>query len=236
MLDGPHGLVRVANVVKHLAVERDLVRVHIAPEENVLKTTMKNDSFTITANHKIYMCERNGTCSALPAKHLVSELHAGLKPCVRTGAGLRNVVLASLFVQSTEVVEVMFEDENAVVFAWEFSSRTPRTVRENAAVCCAGRDHHSADRLKRTGLVPKNTFIDGSPKEGRRRSSSEGDKPRPDSSWSVGTISHDESDERRCAGRVCRFHRRYMQTCATHSGAKPCKDGAACKFCHDKWR
>mmetsp|Transcript_82667 Transcript_82667/g.267628 ORF Transcript_82667/g.267628 Transcript_82667/m.267628 type:complete len:364 (-) Transcript_82667:146-1237(-) len=232
LLEGPQGPARVHKVIKLPPLERDFVRLHFLRDSSAVQgasasSSPKCDTFCITADHKVFIRQPDGSLTPVSAQELISLVGNGRGPCIRSAFGFQEVMTANRETNRMPVVEVWFYDPNAAVFAWEFPSRTPRTVRESAAVACGGQFHSTSYSFEAMGNAVASTFW-GSMTQPRalRRSSSLGATPSPVSTWTIGTIGHDDAELGKC--KVCAVHHRYLMPISNTR----CKYGARCKLCH----
>lgn len=148
-LDGAE--VRVLRVLRHPAVERDLV--HLAVESNPYP-------FQLTHNHRLLVEGPNGDLVAVTAGELLAH---GRCSRIYDGRRFKNVV-ATREREVTEVVEVTFMDD-ACVLAWVLPRRAARAcrpqLRDGAAVACLGARLRVEDNL-RWDVQVSNTFLHSS--------------------------------------------------------------------------
>lgn len=133
---------------------------------------------------------------------------------ISDGANFHLVVDIAPERRTTQVIDVCFETENALVLAWFSTSKRSgsRSLRSEEAVACFGRE--VADRLTLacgdilgSKPLPSGQFSRLAMAHGRARSAGAHGNPR--SSWSFGTRHHDDQDPSRCPG-ICTRHRLFM--------------------------
>lgn len=227
VLEGPGGAQCVVyNVVKHRRQDRDVVRLQTA-----------KGHFSVTTDHRIVIQGADGSPVPATAQELLSLRRASITCRIFNGTDFEEVLHVQDHVLDVQVVELLFQSDEAQVLAWEFPSRTPRSVRDAAAVACYGRHWSAADLLDQAGIEPNDVLYiappSAQPPAAQRASSApprqfdpRGVAGNPYSSWSVGTIPHSPEG---CSGNVCAVHHRFM---AGKASASPCKYGAGCKMCH----
>mmetsp|Transcript_96884 Transcript_96884/g.244283 ORF Transcript_96884/g.244283 Transcript_96884/m.244283 type:complete len:327 (-) Transcript_96884:50-1030(-) len=213
-------LIRVLDVAKHLPQERDII--HVVCDEPRL---------SVTPDHRLLIEGCSGGPVAVEARSLMRR-HLTSQPLPRIFDGNRFHVIHEVrqTTETTQLVDVCLDADDAAVLAWQFPKQRPRSISTSAAVACLGRA--VADRVALAGAREGRTFLDGSIAESqapRLRIRSAGSAGDPRSAWSAGTTSHDPSDPARC--QVCRVHHRFMQD-AGNTRATPCRHGASCRYCH----
>mmetsp|Transcript_22566 Transcript_22566/g.56874 ORF Transcript_22566/g.56874 Transcript_22566/m.56874 type:complete len:179 (-) Transcript_22566:62-598(-) len=166
----------------------------------------------------------------MEARDFARRLEAGIAvPRIFDGSSFHEVTEAGETKQTTQLIDVCFDAEDAAVLAWHFPGKRPRSISCSAAVACLGRQ--VADRTAMLGVEEKCTFVDvgSSSNRSQRRARSAGAASDPRSGWSAGTRFHDRSDPARC--QVCSAHHRFMQDPFAQD-ARPCKKGPGCRYCH----
>lgn len=208
--------VQVIDSEKHSPSERDIVCL-----------TTRESSFHIVADHRILIKGVSGEPVPTEVCSLLSHFdHEGPPPELFDGVTFRAITKVRLLKRTVQVVDVCFNDAQAAVLAWTFPPCKVRTVRDEAAVACLGRQ--CADRSVSMGVRTKCTFLDvPNTPCGTRRCRSQGAPMNPLSSWSVGTQRHHHNEPELCT--VCQAHHRYT---SEPKRAAPCRHGAACRFCH----
>ena len=136
-----------------------------------------------------------------------------------TGNGAHQIVDVSISSQQTEVVEVVFADDD-VALAWTLPTRhhsraRARTLSPGAGVACKGAQATHEDLLPRMGI---NEFLarqlgvrKARPLQDAEvcRSRSAGDRPRGGATWfSLGSLKHTEAHPEKCV--VCEYHQRHL--------------------------
>jgi len=218
-------LVNVMDVQKHSPQERDYVtiRTHLS-------------SFCITTEHIVLVEGPDGKPVGVQAQDVLRRCQLGKETKIYNGDSFHCIISADLKCSNMQVVDVLFEDANQAVLAWQFSGRRPRSVSCAAAVACLGRQIADIADLR---CVFESRLSKDAPRThsgiAGGRSRSEGAAANPQSRWSVGTCRDvagpqlPRADRARC--EPCETHRRYIKNLARRD-TRPCLKGATCKYCH----
>lgn len=228
LLLGPDSAqVLVERVIRHPAVERDLVRLCI---KNV--TT----AFVVTAEHRLIACTLDGVRQARCARDCARDVTKGLVVHLFDGHDSVRVVEANAFKKSEPVFEVHFAGDNCAL-----TYLIPRRARSSEGVGVLAVLGNAPSRAHSFQLMEKRTFLDlpnvvpctrWSRSVPQLKSSAPLGEANPTSLWSVGTIGHSEAFPARC--KVCDSHHRYLLDRASPCCdlVRPCRKGAECSFCH----
>jgi len=185
--------------------------------------------FTVTADHSLIVyCPFYGH-QRIQARDLVSDDSVSThdRPRISSGSSYVLVTMAKFTNRPTEVVEVLFSGDQAVL-AWMFPKRRskagkPRELRPDQGVSIPGAPGSSSDRMRSAGVVENNTFLDVLGARASARCLSDGDEPVGPTLFSRGSRQHSNGT---CV--VCEVHHRHLM-----DRTKPeCKHGVDCVRCH----
>lgn len=220
---GPDGKVaKTIRATRLPAQDRDIVRLQFS-----------NGSFSVTADHHVFV-EAEGTegFDAVPAGEVLGRAYR--LPRILTGAGLQPLIKVDFSTQKTELIEVVFADD-AAVLAWVPPSRCrgrgghgarSRTLSPRTAVVCRGSLPTAEDLVCERGMVVQKGFLDERPRHVWKRYHSVGDLPRMPLWFSAGSLRHRQNFPELC--RICVEHQRSL----ADPNAPPCKHGTKCYRCH----